>query len=471
MPELPKSIGGYEVLEELGKGATGTVYRCLQASLHREVAVKVLAPVLTHDEKFIARFSREAKVTAGLRHPHIVEVFNAAEEDGVFFIAMELIEGEDLYELFQKHGTIELQKALTWTDQLLSALEVAHDKGVTHRDIKPANILIREDGTLALADFSVAHLADERLTKTGSVLGTVEYMAPEMLEGKPVSGQVDIYAVGLILYEMLTGTHPFRRDSAGESMKAHLLEDAPDPSKLTNSIDPQLGRLVLKAIDRDPEQRFRTATEMRAALKEFVSPISQLARKLGDGEMSLDEGSRLYGKLKDLTDDADSGSNEAPEATEAVEPVEPAKRTPFLLKMVGLIVGLLMLMVVIAAISGPKVDIKEARRRLPSVHQNLDAAINEKAFDKIEALLHPKLVVELESGEKISRDTFVTALRSIEVEDCESTLESVRIRKGGVASHCRTSVKIRGVERVLNIRYLWRKSKKGWSLHRISAKP
>lgn len=267
MQSSPQMIGGYKIVRELGRGAMGTVYLAYQESLGRDLAIKVMATEFTRDEEFIERFRREGRIAARLRHPNIVQVYDFSDREGQYFIAMEYLGSRTLKCLVREKGRVPLEQAVKLTDQVLAALEHAHAQGIVHRDIKPANVMLTDQGDAALTDFSIAQMKSaSRLTQTGAALGTPEYMAPEQFEGK-ADGRADLYATGILLYEMLTGFSPFHAETIAEIMKKQLLV-APDPPALVDFTIPQaVSEVVVRSLAKDPDERYQSAQEMREALQ------------------------------------------------------------------------------------------------------------------------------------------------------------------------------------------------------------
>lgn len=258
-------IGDYEVLSELGRGATGIVYLGVQRSLGRQVALKILAREIAGDPELVARFQREAAIAARLRHPHIVQVYDASVKDGQCYIAMEYLGSRTLKTLIGA-GPVSAQEATRLVLQLLEALEAAHALGVVHRDVKPANILLTDKGDLALTDFSVAHLKmSSKLTQTGAALGTPEYMAPEQFEGE-ADLRSDLYAAAAIYYELVSGKCPFAADTIGQVMKKQLMDTPPALSDIVADFSVPISDVVVRALAKDPNKRYESAAEMRAAL-------------------------------------------------------------------------------------------------------------------------------------------------------------------------------------------------------------
>jgi len=264
-------FGGLRIEGVAGRGGMGVVYRATQLALNRTVAVKVVAPELADDPEFRERFKREAELAASIDHPNVVPVYHAGEEDGRLFVTMRYVQGTDLRRLLQSNGPLAPPAAVEIIAQVSSALDAAHAHGVAHRDVKPANILIAggEHVRAYLTDFGLTkHLAATGgLTRTGAVLGTVDYIAPEQLEGRPVDGRVDVYALGCVLFEALTGQVPFPRDTDAAKMWAHMGAPPPPLRELAPHLPAQLEEVLRRAMAKNPEERYGSAGEFgRAAL-------------------------------------------------------------------------------------------------------------------------------------------------------------------------------------------------------------
>lgn len=305
-----QNFGPFRLVRELGRGATGTVYLAEQTTLGRECALKVLAPELVRDQSFLERFRREGRIAAGLRHKGIVRIFDLVECEAGFALAMDYIEGRELQELLNSEAAIPQNVALDIVGQVLEALEYAHGKGVVHRDIKPANILLEPDGSVYLTDFSIARMAgSEKLTQTGMVIGTPEYMAPEQFDGKEIDARADIYATALILYEMLSGSNPFRGETLAEVVKKQVLVEPPSLSLLPG-VSEGLSQAVHKGLQKEPSQRYQSAGEMRTALLalgEQPAPtvggsLTQFLSSVELGAISMDDAVAAREKVKDAID-------------------------------------------------------------------------------------------------------------------------------------------------------------------------
>ncbi len=269
MPELPKIFDNrYEIVRLLGSGGMADVYLARDIHLGREVAIKVLYGRYSRDEEFVTRFRREAQAAAGLNHPHIVSVYDRGESDGSYYIAMEYLEGKSLKELIAEKGRLPTDKAIFVARQILQALQFAHEHNVIHRDIKPQNIVINGRGQVKVTDFGIARAgASAKMTETGSILGTAQYLSPEQAKGKSVEQNSDMYSVGIVLYEMLTGQVPFEGENPVAIALKHISDEPVPPQALVPSIPDNLNTVVMKALAKDAHDRYRTAEEFIADLE------------------------------------------------------------------------------------------------------------------------------------------------------------------------------------------------------------
>jgi beta-lactam-binding protein with PASTA domain/tRNA A-37 threonylcarbamoyl transferase component Bud32 len=252
--------GRYRILRKLGSGGMANVYLAEDEDLGRRVAIKILNDRYANDELFIERFRREAKSAAALSHPNIVSIYDRGEAEGTYYIAMEVIEGRSLKELILTRGPLPIGQAIAFTFEILDALRFAHRHGIIHRDVKPHNILIGGE-RLKVTDFGIARAGASQMTEAGSIMGTAQYLSPEQARGAPVTASSDLYSVGIVLYEMLTGKVPFSGDSAIEIAMKHLNELPKPPSKIRHEIPEDLDHVVLRALAKAPEDRYQTAEE------------------------------------------------------------------------------------------------------------------------------------------------------------------------------------------------------------------
>src|SRR5438270_2434623 len=257
-------VGGYRIDELIGRGGMGLVYRATNVALNRIYALKVLAPALAEDEQFRQRFKREMRIAASLHHPNIVGIHYAGEQDGLLFFVMDYITGTDLREVLIKQGALDPERAVDLLEQLASALDAAHRLGLVHRDVKPANILITvRDGAehAYLTDFGLAKKFDNAsgLTAKGSVVGTVDYMAPEQITGSHTDARTDIYALGCVFFQMLSGHVPYERDNSVATLFAHVHDDPPPLVGDIADTYPAFGPVLLKAMAKEPDERYLSA--------------------------------------------------------------------------------------------------------------------------------------------------------------------------------------------------------------------
>jgi len=259
--------GRYRVLRKIGGGGMADVYLCEDLTLGRRVALKVMLSRFIDDPNFVERFRREAKAAAGLNHANLVSIYDWGEVDGTYFIVMEYVEGETLKDLVRRRGRLSGSEAVRISLQLLAALEFAHRTGIVHRDVKPQNVMLDRDGNAKVTDFGIARAGDSGMTEAGSILGTAQYLAPEQAKGQRVDERSDLYSVGIVLYEMLTGTVPFKGDSAVTVALKHVNEMAAEPAQLVPGMPYALNQIVLKAIAKDPEQRYQTAEQFARDLR------------------------------------------------------------------------------------------------------------------------------------------------------------------------------------------------------------
>jgi serine/threonine protein kinase/beta-lactam-binding protein with PASTA domain len=260
--------GRYRILRKLGSGGMANVYLAEDEDLGRRVAIKILNERYAGDDLFIERFRREAKSAAGLSHPNIVSIYDRGEAEGTYYIAMEVIEGRSLKELILTRGALPISGAISHAKQLLEAVGFAHRHGIIHRDIKPHNVLVSADQQakaneprLKVTDFGIARQSASQMTEAGSIMGTAQYLSPEQARGAPVTAASDLYSAGIVLYEMLTGKVPFTGDSAVEIAMRHVNDTPAPPSTLRPEIPFELDLIVLRALAKDPGDRYQTAEE------------------------------------------------------------------------------------------------------------------------------------------------------------------------------------------------------------------
>jgi outer membrane protein assembly factor BamB len=263
-----REIAGYRIESEIGRGGMGVVYLATQAFPERRVALKVLSPALAADPAFRERFVRESNAAASTEHPHIVPIYGAGESDGELYLAMRYVEGTDLRSLLELEGPLAPERAAEICAEIAEALEAAHERGLIHRDVKPGNVLLDGRGHAYLTDFGLIRRThvDTGITKTGQFMGTIDYVAPEQIMGGELDGRADVYSLGCVLYECLTGAPPFRRDSEVATIYAHL-HDSPAPIDGAQGPSSPIEAVATRAMAKRPQDRFASAGEMAAALR------------------------------------------------------------------------------------------------------------------------------------------------------------------------------------------------------------
>ena len=258
----------YQIIRMIGEGGMANVYLAHDTILDRDVAVKILRGDLADDEKFVRRFQREAISASSLSHPNIVEMYDVGEDDGQYYIVMEYVEGKTLKSLIKRRGALTLPEVIDIMLQLTSAVACAHDSYIIHRDIKPQNVLIKEDGTVKITDFGIAMaLNSNELTQTNSVMGSVHYLPPEQANGSGATIKSDIYSLGILMFELLTGNLPFKGENAVEIAIKQMREKIPSVCEINPHIPQSVENIILKACAKNPKNRYDNVLEMHDDIK------------------------------------------------------------------------------------------------------------------------------------------------------------------------------------------------------------
>ena len=286
--------GRYRISRKLGGGGMADVYLAEDQELGRRVAIKMLHGRYANDEQFVERFRREATHAAGLSHPNIVSIYDRGEADGSYFIVMEYVEGRTLKELIRERGLCPVPVAIAYTRQILAALRYAHRHGVVHRDIKPHNVIVDSEGIVKVTDFGIARAGASQMTEEGAIIGTAQYLSPEQARGAPVDQTSDLYSTGIVLFELLTGQVPFTGDSPVEIAMKHLAETPPAPSSLRSDVPSDLDLVVIRALAKEPADRYQSAAAMDADLEtvarggRVAAETAEAATMVLSGERAID---------------------------------------------------------------------------------------------------------------------------------------------------------------------------------------
>jgi serine/threonine-protein kinase len=286
--------GRYRMSRKLGGGGMADVYLAEDQELGRRVAIKMLHGRYANDEQFVERFRREATHAAGLSHPNIVSIYDRGEADGTYYIVMEYVEGRTLKELIRSRGLCPIPVAIAYTRQILAALRYAHRHGVVHRDIKPHNVIVDSEGVVKVTDFGIARAGASQMTEEGAIIGTAQYLSPEQARGAPVDQTSDLYSTGIVLFELLTGEVPFTGDSPVEIAMKHLAETPPAPSVLRSDVPADLDLVVVRALAKEPADRYQSAAAMDADLEtvarggRVAAETAEAATMVLSGERAID---------------------------------------------------------------------------------------------------------------------------------------------------------------------------------------
>src|SRR5580704_4176800 len=273
----------YELNHLIARGGMAMVYRAEDLLLNRPVALKILYPELSADPLFVERFRREAQAAAKLSHPNIVPVFDWGEDTGTYFIVMEFIDGRPLSSILKTAGPLSPERTADVGAHVAAALGYAHKHGVIHRDVKPGNVLITDEGQVKVTDFGIARAinTEESLTQTGAVMGTATYFSPEQAEGIGVDARSDLYSLGVVLFEMVTGRPPFMGDTPVAVASKHVRDRPPAPREINPAIPPTFEAIILKAMSKSPDNRYATGDDLRADLLRFREGRSVTATATG----------------------------------------------------------------------------------------------------------------------------------------------------------------------------------------------
>ena len=384
----------YQIIRSIGEGGMANVYLAYDPILDRNVAVKILRGDLSSDEKFVRRFQREAISASSLTHPNIVEMYDVGEDDGSYFIVMEYVDGKTLKSLIKKRGALTLPEVIDIMLQLTSAISCAHDSYIIHRDIKPQNVMILDDGRVKITDFGIAIASNAtELTETNSVMGSVHYLPPEQANGKGATIKSDVYSLGILMYELLTGTVPFKGDNAVEIALKQLREPIPSICSLRDDVPQSVENIILKACAKNPKNRYDSAREMYQDIKTCLDENRVNEKRITYiyDEQDLDE-TKPLNDIGEIVNDKKSELDEIEEKEEKNE-----KKFNLVLLILGIVISLIVIgsvlfMFVIPALTKPKdvqvpdvsnMTVEKAEKELLKAGLSINVELDEQPSDKV----------------------------------------------------------------------------------------
>ena len=373
----------YQIIKTIGEGGMANVYLAYDTILDRNVAVKVLRGDLATDEKFVRRFQREALSASSLSHPNIVEVYDVGEDNGLYYIVMEYIEGKHLKQLLKKRGSLTVREVVDIMMQITDGMSAAHDSYIIHRDIKPQNIMILENGLIKITDFGIAMaLNATQLTQTNSVMGSVHYLPPEQACGKTATIQSDVYSMGILMYELLTGSVPFKGDNAVEIALKHIKENIPYVTDINDSIPTSVANIVKRATAKNLKNRYQDAREMHEDLKTCLDE-SRLDEEVY--EFPYPEVEEDKSKKKAVTELENTKQEEQPQeikVEQIVEPDEKKKENKLLMILAIVFTGLIVIVTAIVFLLPKLTEAKDVK--IPDVSnltlEEAETTLRDKGF-------------------------------------------------------------------------------------------
>ena len=421
----------YEIIRSIGEGGMANVYLGYDTILDRNVAIKILRGDLSSDEKFVRRFQREALSASSLAHPNIVEMYDVGEDDGIYYIVMEYVEGKTLKQLLKKRGSLTLSEAIDIMLQLTDGMAHAHDSYIIHRDLKPQNIMIKDDGQIKITDFGIAMaLNATQLTQTNSVMGSVHYLPPEQASGKGSTIKSDIYSMGIIFYELLTGSLPFKGDNAVEIALKHMRDPLPSVRDDNPSIPQSIENIIMKATAKNPKNRYDDARSMHEDLLTALDDdrINEAPYKYPYPEHENDSTKNLK-KIEDL----EKNDDEEEEIATKIEDKGDKKRKKIIIILSivfgVLIVGLIVFAFVIPALTAPEnvtipdcegLTVNRCEKKLQDRGLEVRTKIKEEASSDVKKDRVTR--TDPEAGRSVKEGTKITIYRStgeetFEIED------------------------------------------------------
>lgn len=412
----------YQIVRSIGEGGMANVYLGYDTILDRNVAIKVLRGDLSNDEKFVRRFQREALSASSLAHPNIVEMYDVGEDDGIYYIVMEYVEGKTLKQLLKKRGSLTLSEAIDIMSQLTDGMAHAHDSYIIHRDLKPQNIMIKDDGQIKITDFGIAMaLNSTQLTQTNSVMGSVHYLPPEQASGKGSTTKSDIYSMGIIFYELLSGSLPFKGENAVEIALKHMKDPLPNLREENPAIPQSIENIILKSTAKNPKNRYDDARSMHedllTALDDDRMNEEEYVYKYPEHDI---ENTKKIKKLEEIEDEEEK-------VAEKIEDEEEKKNKRIII-ILSIIFGVILILlitiffIVPALTKKPNVTVPNCKgktvssceKALQELGFNVNTKIKTASSDKIKK--NRVIKTDPESGRSVKKGTKVTIYKSTGVK-------------------------------------------------------
>ena len=416
----------YEIIRSIGEGGMANVYLGYDTILERNVAIKILRGDLSNDEKFVRRFQREALSASSLANPNIVEMYDVGEDDGIYYIVMEYIEGKTLKQLLKKRGSLTLSEAIDIMLQLTDGMAHAHDSYIIHRDLKPQNIMIKDDGQIKITDFGIAMaLNSTQLTQTNSVMGSVHYLPPEQASGKGATIKSDIYSMGIIFYELLSGSLPFRGDNAVEIALKHMRDPLPSLREDNPSIPQSIENIILKATAKNPKNRYDDARSMHDDLLTALNDerMNEEVYQYKYPEHDSDNTKKIK-KIEDIEEKSLEELEKDEEALEAEKEIKNEKKSKKIIIILAIVFSLLAVALLVVFFVVPKatnskpvivpnctnMKVSACEKKLQSLGFEVNTKIETAPSSKVKKNL--VLKTDPEKGRSVKRGTKVTIYKS-----------------------------------------------------------
>ena len=438
----------YEIIEQIGTGGMSDVYKAKCHKLNRFVAIKVMKSEFSEDKTFVSKFRAEAQSVAGFTHPNIVNVYDVGDENGIYYIVMELVEGITLKKYIEKRGRIPFKEAVSIAIQVANGLDAAHKHNIVHRDIKPQNIIISKEGKVKVTDFGIAKVASSSTINSSSTMGSVHYISPEQARGGYSDARSDLYSLGITIFEMLTGTVPFDGDSTVAVAVQHIQDEIPAPSTVTDDIPLSIDRIVLKLTQKKPDRRYQTAAELITDLKKSlvmpdtdfvvmaplygasgsasqVMPANNNSVKDEDDNLSDDD---FLDDSEDEEDDEQSKNELEDDSDDSDIDDENNDKLDLIMKIIGIGIAVIILIVTIFII------VKLVGSTKSNKNNNESTQTTESSIEQTSTSADDKNKVTVPKVEGMTKDDAIKALNEVGLGYRAVVQNSDRVSEGTVIS-------------------------------------